>query len=573
MIQTIPQAVYEPHAEISEARMMELLARITQAPHRRAGSIAEREAVELFAAELRSFGYSIECPYHDAYVTSPESGEIILEDGSLHCMPQGHSLASNGDYAGPLVYVPAAQRASGEFSDIKGAFAIVDGLPSAPAARWAILNGAAGLISVSPHDVIHMGSIHGLWGNPTSETIGTIPRIVAVSVGRTIGSQLKSAAEHGAKVRVVSNVKTEWVKVPLLTASLDASGKEGRDFVLLSGHVDSWLRGVMDNGSGVVAMVELARTLGSRRKHWRRGLRICFWSSHESGSSYAGSTWYADTYWDELSRHCVAHVNIDSIGCKSFDNMTNAFSSGPTEKLVRDAIQKETGKSVRANPFPALCDMSFFGIGIPALFGLVSAERAEKIDFTVPCGWWWHSEHDTIDKIDAANLGRDTRICFDATRRLLMEEILPLDFREPLASWKAALQAPVQDAGEQRVDLSKVVSKITCLEEGLAWLYSDASTSDPAECNHALKNVSRALIPIENMHTDRFAHGYHNSHLAPIRGGKNWAETSPLIADITRHLRGPASDGPLLEGRALRARNALSAALDQAVDAIARLQR
>lgn len=566
-------AISEPQADVSEARMMELLSQITEVPHRRAGSPGERKAVERLADELRNFGYLIECPYHDAYVSSPESSEIILGDVSLPCMPQGHSLPSDGSIVGSLAYVSADQRASGVIPDINRAFVIVDGLPSADTARWAMRSGAAGLISVSPHEAIHMGSIYGLWGNPTAETIGSVPCIVAVSVGRTVGVQLKTAAERADKVRVVSSIKSGWERVPLLTASLDASGDERQDFVLLSGHVDSWLKGAMDNASGVVAMVELARTLALQRKHWRRGLRICFWSSHESGSSYAGSTWYADTHWEELSRHCVAHVNIDSIGCKNFDNMTNAFASGATEKLVCDAIRKETGKSVRANPFPPICDMSFFGIGIPALFGLISAERPENIDFAVPCGWWWHTEHDTIDHIDAANLGRDTRICFEATWRLLTEEVLPLDFVETLATWKAALLASDPDDGEPWLDLSEIGSKITCLEGGLSRLYCNTDSSDPVDRNQALKQISRALIPIENMQTDRFAYGYHNRHLAAIRGGKNWAETSPVIADITNYIRGPGSGNPLMEAGALRARNALSAALDQAIDAIAKCPR
>ncbi|MGY8669388.1 M28 family peptidase, partial [Bradyrhizobium sp. UFLA05-109] len=531
--------------------MMELLGRITEAPHRRAGSPGERKAVERLTDELRSYGYSIECPYHNAYVSSPEFGEIVLGDVRLACMPQGHSLPSDGGIVGRLVYVSPDQRASSEIQDLKGAFVIVDGLHSWDTSAWAIRNGATGLISVSPHEVIHMGGPTGLWGTPTVETIARIPRIVAVSVTRTVGTQLKAAAERAEKVSVVSNLKSGWEKIPLLTASLNASGDEGQDFVLLSGHVDSWLKGAMDNASGVVAIVELARTLALRREHWRRGLRICFWSGHESGS-YAGSTWYADTNWDELSRHCVAHVNIDSIGCKGFDNMTNAFASGPVEKLVSDAIRKETGTTVRANPFPPICDMSFFGIGIPALFGLVSAERPENIDFAIPCGWWWHTEHDTIDQIDAARLGRDTRICFDATWKLMTAEMLPLDFVETLASWKTALLGSGLDEGKPWLDLTEIGSKITCLEGALSNLYCNSDNS--VDRNQALKQISRALIPIENMRTDRFAYGFHNRDLAGIRGGKNWAETSPLIADITSYVCGPAAGNPLMEAGALRAR-------------------
>ena len=58
----------------------------------------------------------------------------------------------------------------------------------------------------------------------------------------------------------------------------------------------------------------------------RRGLRLCFWSGHSHGR-YSGSSWYADTRWEELSKRCVAHVNVDSTGAKGNTIMSDALSS------------------------------------------------------------------------------------------------------------------------------------------------------------------------------------------------------------------------------------------------------
>lgn len=30
-----------------------------------------------------------------------------------------------------------------------------------------------------------------------------------------------------------------------------------------------------------------------------------------------GSTWYSDTYFEQLRDHCVAHINIDIAGCSN----------------------------------------------------------------------------------------------------------------------------------------------------------------------------------------------------------------------------------------------------------------
>lgn len=70
------------------------------------------------------------------------------------------------------------------------------------------------------------------------------------------------------------------------------------------------------------------------------------------------------------------------------------------------------------------------------------------------------------------------------------------------------------------------------------------------------------------MQTDRFAYGYHDEQRATIRGGKNRAETCPVIADITNYIRGPASGNPMMESRALKGEERALGSLDQAIDAI-----
>ena len=42
-------------------------------------------------------------------------------------------------------------------------------------------------------------------------------------------------------------------------------------------------------------------------REWRRGLRVVFWSGHSQGR-YSGSTWYADTHWEELERRAASRT-------------------------------------------------------------------------------------------------------------------------------------------------------------------------------------------------------------------------------------------------------------------------
>ena len=105
-----------------------------------------------------------------------------------------------------------------------------------------------------------------------------------------------------------------WRMTPLLIGEIPGT-EEADDFVLLSGHHCSWYLGAMDNGSANATMLEVARALARHRDRLRRSVRFAFWPGHTQGR-YSGSTWYFDTFWEDLHDNCVLHVNVDSTGAR-----------------------------------------------------------------------------------------------------------------------------------------------------------------------------------------------------------------------------------------------------------------
>jgi Peptidase family M28 len=87
-------------------------------------------------------------------------------------------------------------------------------------------------------------------------------------------------------VRVQAEVETGWRPIPSLTADLPGTAEDR--YVLLSGHVDSWHHGAMDNASANATMLEVGRVMSDHKGELRRGLRIAFWSGH-SHARYASS--------------------------------------------------------------------------------------------------------------------------------------------------------------------------------------------------------------------------------------------------------------------------------------------
>ncbi len=179
----------------------------------------------------------------------------------------------------------------------------------------------------------------------------------------------------------------------------------------------------MDNGTANATMLECARILAGERGEWRRGLRFCFWSGHSHGR-YSGSSWYADEYWDELDRRCIVHVNVDSTGAKGNTFLGEAPSVAQLTPLAREAVAVQGGQEISGERMSRAGDQSFWGIGVPSMFMSVGhQDAAEATDVmgsvlhgnTGPkrgagLGWWWHTPHDLIDKIEPDLLVRDTRI-------------------------------------------------------------------------------------------------------------------------------------------------------------------
>jgi N-acetylated-alpha-linked acidic dipeptidase len=122
---------------------------------------------------------------------------------------------------------------------------------------------------------------------------------------------------------------------------------EPDQWVIRGNHYDAWVNGAEDPISGQVALIEEARALGQLLKEgWRpkRTIIYCAWDAEEPG--LIGSTEWAETHAEELSRHAVAYLNSDSNG-RGYLEMSGShtledFYNG----VARDITDPESGMSV-----------------------------------------------------------------------------------------------------------------------------------------------------------------------------------------------------------------------------------
>jgi hypothetical protein len=217
----------------------------------------------------------------------------------------------------------------------------------------------------------------------------------------------------------------------------------------------------------------------------------------------------------------------------------------------------ETGQNHAGKRPSRSSDQSFWGIGIPSMYGSVSHQQPDA-KMRNPLGWWWHTPHDLIDKIDPDFLVRDTRVVLHTLWRLLSDKVLPIDPAAELASLRTELTAI---AGSKPAPaMTTLIAAVESAVAAAARLKA-ARPADDAACeaiNAALVRMSRALVPLDYTEGDRFDHD-------PALPQPPW----PVLQGL-RNLAAaePGSDQAKFLGvSAARARNRLLHALEEAARA------
>jgi len=506
--------------QVSAATLEEYTINITREV-RLSGSPEERRAFRYIGRMLRRWGFDIEEHRPECWTSWPGAALLeILGDRpvSIRCIT--HSMAASTPPDGLILdLVDAATGASGR--DLVGRAVLTDGL-AMPAKVFPLeLAGAAAEIFMCG-DHFHEMITSIVWGSPTHDDARLLPKIPIVSVTREGGEQLRKALAQGpVRVRIRTQVETCWRPLSVLIANLRTPRSHG-DFVLFSGHVDSWHYGAMDNGSANATQLEVARIMAGRRQQMKRDLRLAFWSGHSHGR-YAGSAWYADHFWHDLHEHCVLHVNVDSVGAQGATLLSEAIVMAEARDFASAAVEKVVGQRLSGARPKRAGDQSFWGHGIPSVFMTLSEQPADDSETakgfaqlmggqakTGGLGWWWHTTEDTLDKLHPECLVRDAQVYALAVRQALEAAILPFDYGDVVTEARTLLQGYAREA-KRRFDLAPVFALLDELEAALRQLTRLMQVkSIPARAaemaNACLMTLGRELIPINYCRAGIFEH-------------------------------------------------------------------
>ena len=490
------------------------------------GSYEEAKSLQYVKKVLSNYGFKITEHRFDAYIGEPKSAKLVtLLPESKEIKGVTAALATSTPAIGiesEIVYVGAGTEAEFSNQDVRGKLVLVKKLAEPEIAKRADKYGSVGQIFINDH-CAHEGIVSVVWGSPELETASLLPASPCISITEEDGTYLQQLLGKGSlTARLFTESLRGWRKIPVLTADLPGRVERNK-FTLFAGHVDSWHYGAMDNGSSNAVMLEVARIFSKHRKELRRGLRLAFWSGHSHGR-YAGSAWYADNFWLDLEKNCVAHVNTDCAGAKGASALTEAYVMPETMDLASSIVKRVSGQKLSTRRFSRSGDQSFWGIGIPSVFMLLSeipveAGKRDPALRTVALygpsptglGWWWHTPEDTTDKIDPQNLKRDATVYVLVTLALCTNPILPLNYERAARELKNIL-VELEQVSKGTFNLQPMIDQATKLVAATRKFNAQVERTKPTEkirietYNKAIMRLSRILVPITQTRTGRYDH-------------------------------------------------------------------
>ena len=485
-----------------------------------AGTEEEAKACQYIVDQLKDAGLETTVHEFESFVSHPVSASFSAYfperiDVEGVGVSFGVSTPEQG-FSAEVVYVGSGTEAEYEGKCVENKIVLVDKLPSPERAVVAVEHGATAMISMSEGHMRHKMIVTPVWGTPSLDEKDSVPRIPVVSISGDDGAPLREIAQAGNLKGTVKTVNREgWMTLRLPVTEIKGSRPE---YLLVGGHYCSWFDGGTDNVTGNSCLIEMARILKEFQDSLKYGVRIAWWPGHSNGR-YSGSTWYADTLWQDLYDNGIVYFNVDSPGVKGAAvyvprhqmGEVSEFNEGCVAELTdwstvtspeaQLALGRRAGRHINSTRPSRAADQSFWGIGLTSI-GVYSMLPPDHPDRRKEVGgsggaWWWHSIDDTADKTDADVLFQDTKLYVSIILRLATANVLPFNFAVVAQDYLDALNEYQEEAGEY-LPIARLVESAQLLKEKAKTLKSstEALTGEAGDkMNRFYLKLARTLNP------------------------------------------------------------------------------
>lgn len=230
----------------------------------------------------------------------------------------------------------------------------------------------------------------------------TIAKIPAAALTLEDAAMLHRMQDRGQKIVVHLEMEARTLPdAPSRNVMAELVGREHPEqVVVLGGHIDSWDvgQGAMDDGDGVVVSWQAVKLLQKLGLHPRRTIRVVAWTNEENGTR--GGQAYRDARGADVDKHVLAMesdggtfkpVGFDFVGSDSafaiLQQIMHLLKPVGADSIVKGGGEADVGPLLEK--------------GVPGL-GL----RTDPTRYF----WYHHSQGDTMDKLDPADMARDVAV-------------------------------------------------------------------------------------------------------------------------------------------------------------------
>ncbi len=377
--------------------------------HRLSGSPSLEAAIDWILAEMSSDGLEKvrgEPVMVPRWVRGFESAEMVQpRPAPLRMLGLGGSVATpRMGITAPVLVVASFEELEKRAAEAKGKIVLYD----TPFTDYVV---SRRVRTDGPSTAARAGAVACLIRSVASASIrsphtgalrydSTAARIPAAALSVEDAMMLHRLQDRGERVIVTLRMSAHTLPdAPSRNVVAELTGRsKPNEVVVLGGHIDSWDvgQGAMDDGGGSVAAWEAVRLLHRLGLRPRRTVRVVLWTNEENGGR--GALAYRDAHRKELAKHVLAMESDNGV----FDPKGYTFVGSDAAAAVITQVAALLGSAgisgvQRVPESPAADITPLVELGVPGMELDVDASRYF---------WYHHSDGDTLDKLDPAEMAR-----------------------------------------------------------------------------------------------------------------------------------------------------------------------
>ena len=340
------------------------------------------------------------------WVRGAESADLVKPRAArLAMLGLGGSVATpKGGITAPVLVVSSLEELSARAADARGKIVLFDvPLTDYPVTRRVRTDG--------PSAAARAGAVACLIRSVASASIrsphtgltrydSTVRKIPAAALSVEDAMMLHRFQDRGEAIVVTLKMSARTLPdARSRNVVAEIVGREKPDeVVVLGGHIDSWDvgQGAMDDGGGSVAAWEAVRLMHRLGLRPRRTVRVVLWTNEEGGG--AGGLAYRDAHAAELPKHVLAMESDNGAFNPKGYVLAGTDSAAAVVQQVAGLLQPINATGVqRVDGSPAADITPLAEAGVATME--VDTDGSRYF-------WYHHSEGDTLDKLDPAELAR-----------------------------------------------------------------------------------------------------------------------------------------------------------------------